>query len=253
MLGLFKKKSLLTDDEFFFLIDTYKWLLKHYGGDDFYKNTPLVLPTKEFFPDLNTKNFTPENLFKNVKKHASMSEWECELVEQEEDPERLLSPGVLVQGDEHSPLGTFSVNENDKVIITYNPKSGSDQLVATFAHELAHYLTAGCEEEPPGGWDNWEFATDVAAVFLGYGIFMANTAFHFSQYSDGEYQGWHMNRSGYITEAEFSYALGMFLKLKDIDPEIAYPFLDDSVKGHVKRSLKELETSESFKELTQVK
>ncbi|MGH1404889.1 MAG: hypothetical protein ACRBDL_11675 [Alphaproteobacteria bacterium] len=187
MLGLFKKKSLLTDEEFFFLIDTYKWLLKHYGGKDFYQNTSLVLPTSEFFPGFDTKGFTPENLFVDVKKHASMQEWDCKLVEQDDDPERQLSAGVLVQGQEHNPLGTFSIDENDKVIITYNPKQRPDQLVATFSHELAHYLTAGCEEEPPGGWENWEFATDIAAVFLGFGVFMANDAFQFSQYTNVEY------------------------------------------------------------------
>lgn len=249
MLGLFKKKPLLTDDEFFFLIDTYKWLLKHYGGDYFYKKTSLVLPTKDFFPNLKTHNFTPESIFKGVKKYANMEEWDCKLVEQEKDPEQQLSEGVLMQGGESSPLGTFSFNEDDEVIITYNPKSGADQLVATFAHELSHYLTCGCEEEPPGGWGNWEFVTDITAVFLGFGIFMANTAFDFGQYSDGEYQGWSMNRSGYITEAEFSYALGIFLKLKNIDPEKAYPYLDKSVKSNLKRCLKELDTSESFKEL----
>lgn len=252
MLGLFRQRPLLTDDEFFFLIDTYKWLLKHYGGDDFFIKTPLVLPTKEFFPNVETKKFTPEEVFKDVKRHAVMEEWTCKLVEQEKDPERLLSPGVLVQMDEPSPLGTFSVSEDNEVVITYNPEAGSDQLVATFAHELAHYLTSGCEEEPPGGWENWEFATDVAAVFLGFGIFMANTAFHFSQYSDGEYQGWQMSRNGYLTEAELSYALAIFLKLKNIDPEIAEPYLDKSVRKHLRRSLKELDTSESFKELLEL-
>ncbi|MGH1404888.1 MAG: hypothetical protein ACRBDL_11670 [Alphaproteobacteria bacterium] len=61
-----------------------------------------------------------------------------------------------------------------------------------------------------------------------------------------------MSRNGYITEAAFSYALGIFLKLKNIDPEVAYPYLDCSVKIQLKRSLKELDNSESYKELLAV-
>ena len=72
-------------------------------------------------------------------------------------------------------------------------------MVATFAHELSHYLTATAPEPPPGGWDNWEFATDICASFLGFGIFVANSAFSFNQYTEVDSQGWQSSRGGYLT------------------------------------------------------
>ncbi|MDH4318404.1 MAG: hypothetical protein OEV64_08445 [Desulfobulbaceae bacterium] len=44
-------------------------------------------------------------------------------------------------------------------------------MIATFAHELSHYLIATAPEPPPGGWESWKFATDIGATFLGFGIF----------------------------------------------------------------------------------
>jgi hypothetical protein len=67
----------------------------------------------------------------------------------------------------NTPLGTFEAKENNEIVITYNPSltANPTQLVATFAYELAHYLTGSCSEAPPGGWDNWGFSTDIAATF----------------------------------------------------------------------------------------
>lgn len=183
-----------------------------------------------------------------------MEDWPCELRAQEPDPDRKVAPTVIIQGGEDSPLGTFSTESSKKTIITYNPAitSSPNQLVATFAHELAHYLTGTCQEPPPGGWENWEFATDIAAVFLGFGIFMANSAFNFKQYTDVDSQGWSASRSGYLSEAEFAFALGIFIKLQEIDPDEVYPYLDLNIKSMVKKSLSELSESQSYVELTRV-
>ena len=75
-------------------------------------------------------------------------------------------------------------------------------LVATFAHELAHYRTARFAEPPPGGWEVWEIATDLAAVYLGFGVFLANTRFQFGHFSDGHISGWRWRQQGYVSEPE---------------------------------------------------
>ena len=230
-------------------------MLRNYGGDAFYKETSLVLPTKEFFPgSADTSEEMAELIFGHVKNHAGMNEWPCKLEAQEPDPERRMAATLAVQGGEYSPLGTFSADKENEITITYNPAivGNSTQLIATLAHELAHYLTGTCQEEPPGGWDNWEFATDIAAVFMGFGIFQANSAFNFSQYTDVDSQGWASSRSGYLSEAEFSFSLAVFIKLKEIEPSEVYPHLKDSIKSYVKKALGELEVSEQFNALRSV-
>jgi len=256
MLNFFKKRHLISDENFLFQIEAYKWLLGNFGGNAFYEETSLVLPTKDFFPELvNSPEEAAEVTFKYVKNYSGMKDWPCELNAQEPDPDRKVAPTIIIQGSDESPLGTFSAENPEKALITYNPAIASDptQLVATFAHELAHYLAGTCQEPPPGGWENWEFVTDIAAVFMGFGIFMANSAFGFKQFTDDDLQGWSTSRSGYLSEAEISYSLAIFLKLKEIDPKESYPYLDTNVKAYVKRGLKELNESQSYRELKQVK
>lgn len=255
MFNIFKKNRILSDDDYQFQFETYAWLLKYFGGDAFYKDTMLVLPTEEFFPEsVEESDEIAETTFRYVKKYANMEDWPCELRAQEPDPDRKVAPTVIIQGGEDSPLGTFSTEDSKSITITYNPAIVSDptQLVATLAHELAHYLTGSCKIAPPGGWENWEFATDIAAVFMGFGIFMANSAFSFNQFTDVDTQGWNTSRSGYLTEAEFSFSLALFLMLKKINPKEILPFLDTNVKSYLKKSLKELNGSQAYFDLRKV-
>ena len=50
-------------------------------------------------------------------------------------------------------------------------------MVGAFAHELARLLVETFEEPPPGGALLHEPAIDLAAVFMGFGVFMANSTF----------------------------------------------------------------------------
>ncbi len=183
-----------------------------------------------------------------------MSEWPCTLKIQEEDPNLVVAPTVVLQNIEHNPLGTFSANENNEVTITYNPKIASNptQMVATFAHELSHYLTGSAPEPPPGGWENWEFATDIGAAFLGFGVFVANAAFNFQQYTNVDSQGWQTSGGGYLSEAEYSYALAIFMNLKNIPYDEAEKYCDTNIKSYLKHAFIELEECSFIEELRKV-
>ncbi|MDH3379654.1 MAG: hypothetical protein OEQ39_22230 [Gammaproteobacteria bacterium] len=252
----FKSKPLLEEDDELFQVKTYRWLLTHFGGQHFYEDTQLILPTEEYFPSkVNSPEEAAQETFEKVKSYAGLEKWPCTLQIQEEDPNLVVGETLIVQNVEHNPHGTFSVNEKDEAIITYTPKLAANptQMVATFAHELAHYLTSTATEPPPGSWDNWEFATDIAATFLGFGIFQANSVFNFQQYSSAGTIGWQTTGGGYLSESEHSYSLGIFLTLKGIPPDIAYPHCDGNIKAFLKKALKELEEKSHINDLRKVK
>lgn len=255
MFGFFKSKPLLSDQDLEFQIATYKWLLKHFGGDDFYKEAKLILPTREYFPaKVDSEEEAVESTFGMVKKYAGMEEWPCRLEAQEEDVDTLVAPTIAIQNAPTTPLGTFQAKSDDEIVITYNPSIANEptQLVATFAHELSHYLTGTTPEDPPGGWDNWEFATDITATFLGFGIFMANSAFNFSQFTSAGSQGWHTSGSGYLSESEHIYALAIFLLLKKMPIESASKFLKPNLKKLLKAAVSEINNSNIIQELLSV-
>ena len=255
MFGIFKSKPILSAEDAEFQIATYKWLLKNFGGAAFYEDTLLVLPTSEYFPtQVQNEDEAALATFNTVKKYAGMEDWVCVLEKQEEDIDTRVAPTVAVQNAPQNPNGTFQAKSNSEIVITYNPRLAANpaQLVATFAHELAHYLTGSGLEEPPGGWDNWEFATDIAATFMGFGLFMANSAFNFRQFSEVDSQGWQFNRSGYLSEAEHIFALSIFLKLKSIPMESASPFLKPHLRALLKKAVKQIDQNSVIDDLRNI-
>lgn len=255
MWNLFSNRSLLSEENEFFQVETFRWLLTHFGGAHFYDGAQLILPTEEFFPSrVSSSEQAALHTFEQVKIYAGLENWPCKLEIQEQDPNIVVGETLVVQNAGPNPHGTFRINDKDEAIITYNPKliSSPVQMVATFAHELAHFLTSTAPEPPPGGWDNWEFATDIAGTFLGFGVFLANSVFNFRQYSSAGIAGWQTSGGGYLSEAEHSYALAIFLLLKDISPTKAYPYCDGNIKALLKRAIKELESKSHIDHLRNV-
>ena len=255
MFSFFKRRSLLSSEDTYFQVETFKWLLTYFGGSDFVDGTVLVLPTKQYFPtEVESELEAVEATFEAVRKYCGLDNWPCKLEVQDEDIDPKVAPTIAVQNTPSNPLGTFSVTEAQEVIITYNPSLSADpqQMVATFAHELAHYLTATAAEPPPGGWENWEFATDIAATFLGFGVFMANNAFSFNQFTDVDAQGWQSRRNGYLSEAEHCFALALFLLLKKIPIEEATRHLKPNLAKMLKKANGEIGDSEILRELSEV-
>ena len=122
MFSIFKSKPLLSDKDREFQIACYKWLLKNFGGDEFYKNTKLVLPTRDFFPsEIQSFDGAATETFNAVKKYAGMSEWPCTLEKQEEDVDVMVAPTIVIPNVQASPLGTFQVDDKEDIVITYNP------------------------------------------------------------------------------------------------------------------------------------
>jgi hypothetical protein len=81
--------------------------------------------------------------------------------------------------------------------------------VATIAHELGHAILLGGGHMDRNMPDH-EPMTDLLTVFLGLGIFSANSAARFKQYSEAGCHGWSMQRLGYLPQEMYGYALARF-------------------------------------------
>lgn len=87
-------------------------MLIHFGGDAFYKEAKLILPTRGFFPSVaQSSDAAAQQAFAQMEKHAGMEEWPVTLEAQEHGVDPLVSPTVVLQNVEHGPLGTYSVDE----------------------------------------------------------------------------------------------------------------------------------------------
>jgi hypothetical protein len=254
MFGLFKRKPVLDQDSAQWIFAAFEWAINSFGSDFFREDTVLVRPVNEHFPNLQADpGKLAENLFEIVRTFAGMQDWPCELVAQDPDPEAHVGRHIFIEGIPRGPAGTFRLAiaegaEKHRALITYNPKHLNDPgaLVATFAHELAHYLAHSVREKPPGGDDLEEYATDLLAVFMGFGIFQANTAFTFRQFQTSGSQGWSWQRQGYMSQYELVYALAIFSHLKALTRRDVEPFLKNSLVPFYRKALKEIASREEL-------
>ena len=244
LFSLFGPRLPIDEDELEFQLATFKWLNREFGG---LASSRLVLPTPDFFPSARSRRRVPARLlFDDVIRAAQMTQWPCELRTGDNDRPIDAGNAHLIQHEgPNAPCGTFSIEEGRDgryAVITYNPDMENDQqaLVATFAHELGHYLMATAAAAPPGGWELHELHTDLAGVYLGFGIFMANSARSFRQFQSDGRMGWSSRTQGYLSEGALVTALAIFQLLASRDPADAVPYLKDYLRKDLRKAVSAL-------------
>jgi hypothetical protein len=238
-----RKSSPLEKEEEEWIISCWEWLLRRLNDLDAFRQFPLVLPTGDFFPPTKqTGHARARHIFRSVARLTGTEHWGYVLVPQEGDVNPVLGPMAVVQNTPSGPAGTFSIPDDASIRITYNPALilQPGELIATFAHEIAHALLHTVPFDAPGGPEFEEYATDVTVAFRGFGIFGANHAFHFSQFSDMATgtQGWSSQRAGYLTETQWGFCLAIFLYLRDEKPDVALKWLKPGPAATLQKSLR---------------
>jgi hypothetical protein len=188
----------------------FAWLLRNCGGYPKFLETSLVLPTEEYFPDRGMKGHAGvAAIFRRVRDHAGMADWPCTVEAQSDQP--------------REPAG----DEPEIRVITYR-RDGLEPmtLVAGFACNLASYLIETFEEKGPGGEPFADASREIAAVFMGFGVFMANSAARQVQYR--------------LSEGEFAHALALFCLLRQLPPESADPHLNPHLRKYVRLAARDL-------------
>lgn len=250
---LFGPKCPVTQDEWDWLLAGFKWLDKEFGADSD-RAHGLILPETEFFPSVSADpKQRARDMLDQVKYLCDMKDWPTKLVTGEKSRDASIQPGFALQHEQHAPLGHFHLVENKDGSyigeVAYNPSQINDAIgmVATLSHELSHYLMAYASSVMPGGHDMMEHATDLCAVYLGFGIFLANNARSFDTISEFDQIGWESRAAGYLSESALISALVINEQLCGRDPMLASPYLKnylrkDLAKAHkyaAKKNLKQ--------------
>lgn len=241
----FERKPIVAADTATWHLENFTWLVREFEPENFAK-TQLIFPRPGFFPtDGEQGHALAARIFEQVKRYCDMAHWEVDLVA-DHNPLAQTSPlsAAMIAPQRHA-VGMFMANGN-RIQVSYVPEllRRPERFIATMAHELAHYLLATARHAPPCADDETEFLTDLAAVYLGFGVFLANARFEFEVLSDGPMQGWRIGHTGYLQEADLVYALALFLRTKDLDPEPACDCLKPHLAKMLKRALKMLPENE---------
>lgn len=237
MLG-FRPKLPVTDEDRRWVDQGFELLASKLGRSRML-DAEVILPTPEYFPDpYDGTEATADGLFQRIcgYMHVDRRQIDLHVIPDESAELRHLLPywersskgyaGLYMQEEDHSHM----------VIAVHGSKLKDPlSLAATLAHELGHVVLLGgklLDRETP----DMEPLTDLVTVFLGLGVFTANTAARFQQHDDGHKQGWSMQRLGYLPEQVYGYALAKFaIERRENRPEWI-KHLTTNVKTYYKRS-----------------
>ena len=232
-------------------LDGFAWLIDNFENVPGLPETELWLPIPKHYPDAKGRVLA-DHIFDCVKRQCRFSDEDIfELIAMEGRPDFDLGGLAMIQTEGDTACGTYQfipkAYGGPKEIIRYDAGLGDNpaQLVATFAHELGHALHMRATEELDEPPELYELFTDLTAVFLGFGVFLSNARFEFSQFSDGGRQGWQMSGAGYLPEADLIFATALFMAIKNISETVPKPFLKPRLQKMLSKAFKQLSKFES--------
>ena len=208
----------VTEEEKDWIENSYLWLINEFGVD-YFLGRRTILPEQSFFPDKYKAN--EECVLKVFERVCSYMDVDPKTIDIYfyAGPEDLGAKYRTGQSDSKpGTLGLYShpTDSHPRTRIAINESNFKNpiKLVATIAHELGHVILLG------GGRisrddKRHEYLTDLITVFLGLGIFTANSAFQFSQWSDHIHHGWQAARAGYLSEEMFAYGLAGYAWMRN--------------------------------------
>jgi len=241
---LFTSKA-IDEDVADWQFEGYAWLIKNLGLQKALSDTELWLPADVHFGDM--KNYNGHDLaqyiFRKICERSKMDSQAIKLTAVEENMGGFLGDSAILKTIGNRACGRYFLAEKDNgdgfnEEITYDIGLCETpmNLIATLAHESAHAIHsrshAALDVEP----ELYELFTDLTAVYLGYGIFLANSRFSFASDS----RGWQAQGAGYLPEADLVFATAIFMKIKNIPLETAKPYLKPKLFKILKKSFKQL-------------
>jgi len=244
-MGLFGRTRFLDPDVEDWCLETWAWLMANLGGMARLRQASLVLATREFFPPTEAQGHERAlYVFERVKSLMGLEEWPARLEPFARPQVQRVGPLALIQTG-GTANGTFRV-ENGEAVIGYASDLVGDprHMIATFSHELAHYLLGSIRGAIPGGNELHELATELTVAHAGFGVFGANKAFHFEQQQDAFAQGWRSSRSGYFSERTWAFALALFTTLRG--GEIPHGQLKPSIAELARKAERYLKRNEDL-------
>jgi hypothetical protein len=212
MFGWFKPTCPVAPEERLWVESRMRWLVAQFGAEQA-RSAPVVLPTPEFFPEPYEP--TEEGgamLFRRVCGYLRIDPAPIDLHFYEERR-------MPLQGDgwqRHEGTAGLYQGASWGTLIQLEVSALQDPLalVATAAHELCHFLLLG-QGRLTGDEPDHEELTDLLTIYLGLGVFTANSRIRSSAGHEGLTESWSIRRLGYLSQPKTGYALAVHAGLRE--------------------------------------
>lgn len=243
MFSLFRQKPLLDEGTTEWLWESYAWALRNFDRDLFYSQTQLVTPTKaHFFDQADDGHVLAGLILERIKDYMALQKWPTQLIPVTEETQALPAPAIAISGAVRGAGALIQIDNTQGAPIYYDPilLRQPDLLITIMAQNLANPLAQLIPEPPPGGDENRGHATDLLAIFMGFGLFLTNNAFNYHIGSCGSCKPKGVQLLGELTEGQMAYALALFCVLKEVPNSEVLPHLKSTLRPFFKLALKEI-------------
>ncbi len=195
----------------------------------------------------------PEALLEGIRSHSGSLARNVRIEAQRSSEAALLDLPMGVVLADPEPAATFrrAARPGGASTITYHPEllSRPGALVAILAHGLSHHLLANASSEPPGGVEAWDHATDLVAVALGYGVFLANASTLVTWEEGPTWEGPCALHQGWLSQSEVCEALALFSGLHRVPFRVFRRHLCPGARAHLRRHRRSLARSSHLQAL----
>jgi HEAT repeat protein len=200
MLGWFSPKCPVDTWEKTWTETRMRWLAEQFGIDRLLK-AEVILPTEEYFPDpYKATREDARRMMDRLCTYMAIPPQGLQL----EICQDVQLPGVA---------GHYDNTGRPVIRVAESQLTDPQRLVATLAHELAHELLHG-RGLLTAEVEDHEWVTDLLPVYLGVGVFAANSTLSEEHDRVGNVSWWSIARQGYLPARIFGYAFALFALLR---------------------------------------
>ncbi|SMF31815.1 hypothetical protein SAMN02745866_02115 [Alteromonadaceae bacterium Bs31] len=238
---------------------SFAWALDNFDRSFFNNTTVLVLPTREFFPDRADNELDMARaLCSRILKYAGIADWPFKLVlphefspqmppvlnletRQRQDNEIQEQHATTIIGSSNQQGAEEATALSPVLEISYISammKKPMD-LVGSMSKNIAQHYLFQAQITPPAGPESFDASAEILAIFMGFGIMIANSAYTFRGSCARCYDP-RANRTAALSEDEAVYCLALFCHYKKIDSKEVTPSLKNYLRASFKKARKQI-------------
>ncbi len=211
MFGWFRPSCPVGPADKAWVEERMRWLAGTFGLPRL-RSATVVLPTPEFFPEPYAGTEADGRaLFARTCRYLGVDPAPLQLGFYTEDRQPFLEDTSHHEGT----AGLYEdVGWSRRILLARGVLADPLTFVATAAHELGHLLLG----QAIGAHDaDQEKLTDLATIYLGFGVFTANSRIRASASHSGLSESWSIRRLGYLSQPVVGYALALFAHVRGED------------------------------------
>lgn len=207
---------------------------------EYFRSLRTLAPDNDFFDGISFKTEEDiDRLFHKIADFLDIETWELHLMFFRNRPTEFSEGITATPSDQLRNRWKYESSKtidhgfgNKEIWIDFDQLDDPQQLTASLAYELTKYKLATDYQHK----DDLMVA-ELATIVFGFGIFLGNSYFKFTQWTGITHHGWQMSKKGILPEQMIAYAVAWLTHYRDENLALKVHF-NKTVKKYFEQSYK---------------